>query len=167
MNDAVERGLDDVLGSLDYPMFIVTTAAADDGELTGCLVGFTTQSSIHPPRFLACISVANHTAPVAERADFLAVHLIPRDRLAMAVLFGHETGDMVDKFTACTWEPGPGGVPMLDDCPVRFVGRILDRVALGDHIGYELEPVLAEGGGEPGDYIRFQDVEDLDPGHPA
>ncbi len=35
---------------IDYPMFIVTAAAG--GRRAGCLVGFTTQCSIHPPRFL-------------------------------------------------------------------------------------------------------------------
>src|SRR5688500_11613792 len=40
---------------LDYPLYIVTTTANDDGERSGCLIGFATQCSIHPPRFLACI----------------------------------------------------------------------------------------------------------------
>jgi flavin reductase (DIM6/NTAB) family NADH-FMN oxidoreductase RutF len=44
----------DLLGELDYPMFIVTVAAG--GERNGCLIGFATQSSIDPPRFLAVIS---------------------------------------------------------------------------------------------------------------
>jgi len=32
----------------DYPMYIVTAVAADSGERSGCLVGFTTQCSINP-----------------------------------------------------------------------------------------------------------------------
>ena len=75
------------------------------------------------------------------------MHVIPRDCDEMARLFGHETGDDVDKFAVCAWTRGPGGVPLLDACPVRFVGRVLDRRDLGDHTGYVLEPVLAEGRG--------------------
>jgi flavin reductase (DIM6/NTAB) family NADH-FMN oxidoreductase RutF len=164
----VEAAFDALLASLDFPMFIVTTAAVDDGERSGCLLGFATQSSIDPRRFLACISVENHTARVAARADHLAVHVVPRDRIELAVLFGHETGDHVDKFTECDWTPGAGGVPLLDACPARMVGRVLDRHPLGDHTGYLLEPIVAElRAPAPGDYVRFQDVKDLDPGHPA
>jgi flavin reductase (DIM6/NTAB) family NADH-FMN oxidoreductase RutF len=39
---------------LDYTM-VVVTAQADAGP-AGCLVGFSTQSSIDPPRFLVCLS---------------------------------------------------------------------------------------------------------------
>ena len=44
---------DELMGELDYPMFIVT--AAREGERAGCLVGFATQTSIHPSRFLVCL----------------------------------------------------------------------------------------------------------------
>jgi flavin reductase (DIM6/NTAB) family NADH-FMN oxidoreductase RutF len=159
---------DEVLSSLDYPMFIVTTVAVDDGERSGCLVGFATQCSIHPPRFLAGVSSLNHTARVAARADLLAVHLVPRRSRSVAELFGEETGDEIDKFGACTWTAGPGGVPLLDGCPVRFVGRIVDTVELGDHRGYVLDPLMAEGEvSSSDDYLRFQDLKDMPPGHPA
>jgi flavin reductase (DIM6/NTAB) family NADH-FMN oxidoreductase RutF len=38
-----------IVGSLEYPMFIVTARAGD--ERLGCLVGFATQTSIDLPRF--------------------------------------------------------------------------------------------------------------------
>jgi hypothetical protein len=50
---------DEFIKGLDYPMFVVTTVAA--GQRAGCLVGFTTQASIDPPRLLVCLSVENHT----------------------------------------------------------------------------------------------------------
>ena len=53
--DAFER----VVGRLDYPIYIATTSAR--GEPNGCLVGFATQCSIRPPRFLVCISDKNRT----------------------------------------------------------------------------------------------------------
>jgi flavin reductase (DIM6/NTAB) family NADH-FMN oxidoreductase RutF len=39
---------------LDYPMYVVTTRV--DDESAGCLVGFTSQVSIGPPRFLVGLS---------------------------------------------------------------------------------------------------------------
>ena len=68
--DAFEQ----IVGHLDYPMFVVTTVAGE--QLGGCLVGFATQASIRPRRFLVGISDKNHTYRVAADADRLAVHVL-------------------------------------------------------------------------------------------
>lgn len=149
---------------LDYPMYVVTVM--EGGERSGCLVGFGSQVSIEPPRFLVCISVANHTHPVAQRAGLLAVHLLGPEQHALAELFGTETGDDIDKFQRCSWQAGPGGVPILDDCPRVLIGRPHQQLDLGDHTGFVLDPVsVTTRDGEPG--LTFHDVEHLDPGHPA
>jgi flavin reductase (DIM6/NTAB) family NADH-FMN oxidoreductase RutF len=156
---------------LDYPMFVVTTT--DGTERSGCLVGFTTQTSIDPPRFLACLSDKNHTFRVATGATLLAVHALADDQRELAELFGAETGDEVDKFAQCAWTAGPGGVPILDECPRHLVGRVLARWPLGDHVGFLLEPVEAEASpdersvGDPSAALTLDDVTDLEPGHEA
>ncbi|HVF74265.1 MAG TPA: flavin reductase family protein [Acidimicrobiales bacterium] len=150
--------------TLDYPMYIVTTSAQD--ERAGCLVGFTTQCSIDPPRFLVCLSKANRTERVARHAEVLVVHLVDAERRDLAELFGGETGDEVDKFAGVRWEPGPAGAPVLDDCARWFAGRILDRFDLGDHVGYLLEPV--DGAAEAaGPFFTFQSARTIEAGHPA
>jgi flavin reductase (DIM6/NTAB) family NADH-FMN oxidoreductase RutF len=149
---------------LDTPMFIVT--AAHRGERAGCLVGFASQVSIHPGRFLACISVKNHTHRVAARAATLAVHVVPDSQRSLAELFGGETGDEIDKFERCAWRPAPDGTPLLDACSDRFVGRVVDRLDLGDHIGYLLEPLLAEYAGEYSQ-LSMRWARDIEPGHEA
>jgi flavin reductase (DIM6/NTAB) family NADH-FMN oxidoreductase RutF len=150
----------------DYPLAVVTAAAGDPAERSGCLVGFLTQCSIDPVRFLVCLSRTNHTFRVAARADVLAVHALAAHQRPLAELFGAQTGDEVDKFSRCRWRPGPHGVPLLADCPRFFVGGIRDRIELGDHTGYLLEPIRAAGEpGPPG--LMFSQVKDLDPGHPA
>ena len=65
----------ELVSELDYPMFIVT--CADARERAGCLVGFATQCSIDPPRFLICLSDKNRTYRVARGTDVLVVHLVP------------------------------------------------------------------------------------------
>ena len=65
----------ELVSELDYPMFIVTVATS--GERAGCLVGFATQCSIDPPRFLVCLSVKNRTYRVAKNANAMVVHLVP------------------------------------------------------------------------------------------
>jgi flavin reductase (DIM6/NTAB) family NADH-FMN oxidoreductase RutF len=127
-------------------------------------VGFATQASIDPPRLLVCLSIQNATFETAGRATHLGVHLIPRDRIDLAELFGGETGDDVDKFARCRWEEGREGEPLLLDCPMRLSGRILDRHPFGDHVGYLLERVAtwAHERFEPLDIRRASGI---DPGH--
>jgi len=152
------------IGEIDYPMYVVTAAAR--GERAGCLVGFSTQCSIDPLRFLVCLSDKNRTYRVARDAEILGVHLIPADAQPLARLFGSETGDEVDKFAQCDWHEGPGDVPILDDCPNWFAGRVLERVTVGDHMAYLLEPVDS-GAGESGSQFDFHRAKRLEPGHEA
>lgn len=149
---------------LDYPLFVVT--AADRDEADGCLAGFATQTSIDPPRFLVCLSRANRTFRVAAGAAFLAVHVLGADEYGLAERFGGQTGDEVDKLAGLAWHAGPGGVPLLEDLPQRLVGRILERLPLGDHVGHLLEPVAAQGG-EDDPPLMLHDADDIEAGHPA
>ena len=159
-------GFDRVAGAVDYPMYVVTVAAGD--ERAGCLVGFATQCSIAPARFLVCLSKANHTYRVAQRAAVLAVHLLAADDGATAELFGSETGDEVDKFALCSWSSGVDGVPVLDGAVAWFAGRVADRADLGDHVGYVLEPLSGEGAARgDGPFYSFRQGRRLEPGHPA
>jgi flavin reductase (DIM6/NTAB) family NADH-FMN oxidoreductase RutF len=153
---------DAIAARLEYPIYIVTTVAAD--ERAGCLIGFATQCSIHPPRFLACLSVKNRTFRAARHAEHLAVHFVPSHATALAELFGGETGDEVDKFERVSWHEGPQGLPILDECENWFAGRVLERLDLGDHGGFLLEPVAAEHGSE-GRSFTFHRARRIDPGH--
>jgi flavin reductase (DIM6/NTAB) family NADH-FMN oxidoreductase RutF len=145
-------------------MYVVTVAGG--GERDGCLVGFTTQCGIDPVRFLVCLSTANRTYRIARSARLLAVHLLGAGQHELAALFGEQTADETDKLGRCAWQPGPDGVPLLDACPHRLVGEILDRLDLGDHHGFLLRPVEARAGlAEPP--LMFAAVRDLQAGHPA
>jgi flavin reductase (DIM6/NTAB) family NADH-FMN oxidoreductase RutF len=155
---------DAFVDGLDYPMFVVTTAHGD--ERAGCLVGFTTQASIDPPRMLVCLSVANHTYQVARQAELLAVHVLDEREHDLAELFGGRTGDEVDKFAHCRWTQGPGGVPLLTDCPRLLVGRIVERQPFGDHVGLLIDPLQVESY-DGGPALGYEQVEDVDPGHAA
>lgn len=156
--------LNQLVDGLDYPMFIVTTT--DGRDRAGCLVGFVTQASINPARLLVCVSVNNHTSRVAARASMLAVHALAATQRDLAELFGSTTGDEVDKFAKCSWKPGPHGLPVLTDCPRWLVGRVLERIPLGDHVGHLLEPVESRGQTEFS-ALTYQQLRQLVPGHPA
>jgi flavin reductase (DIM6/NTAB) family NADH-FMN oxidoreductase RutF len=159
-----QRAFNALVTNLEYPMYVVT--AASGGERDGCLVGFATQCSIHPPRFLVCLSVKNRTYRIAQTAPVLGVHLVGEGQHDLAELFGGETADAVDKLARWPWRQGPEGVPVLDDVDNLFVGRVLARFDLGDHVGHLLEPIAARHEGDT-DALGSQEVSDIDAGHPA
>ncbi|MHB1469499.1 MAG: flavin reductase family protein [Solirubrobacteraceae bacterium] len=160
----VEKTFDALADALDYTMLIVTTAAGD--ERAGCLVGFATQCSIEPRRFLVCLSRLNRTFEIAERRDALAVHFPAADVAHLAELFGGQTGDEVDKFADCAWHEGPEGMPILDDCGQWLVGRVSERVGLGDHVGFVLDPLAVCFEAGEGQF-SFRRAKRIVPGHPA
>jgi len=154
---------DALMADLDVPMVVVT--ANDGEERAGCLVGFHAQCSIEPRRYVTWLSKANHTYRVGLHADHLAVHFLGAGDLDLAELFGTLSGDDVDKFARCAWEPGPSGVPLLTRCPNRLVSRRLTVLDEGsDHVCVVGEPVEihADGALEP---LRLSAVDHLVPGH--
>jgi flavin reductase (DIM6/NTAB) family NADH-FMN oxidoreductase RutF len=160
-----DESFDRLVGMLENTMFVVTTQA--DDHPSGCLVGFATQTSLRPQRFLVGISKRNHTYTVARRSHHLAVHLLSRRHIGLAYLFGGQTGDRINKFDHCSWHNGPEGMPILDDAVAWFVGKTLSRIDLGDHVGYLLEPVAGSASECTEELISFSDVADLEPGHEA
>jgi flavin reductase (DIM6/NTAB) family NADH-FMN oxidoreductase RutF len=162
---ALTDAFEELVGLLDYPMFVVTAHA--DGVAAGCLVGFASQTSINPPRFLIGLSKKNHTFRVAADATHLAVHVFDTEHIDVVELFGSKTGDQINKFDRCPWHFGPAQTPILDDAAAWFAGKILDRFSLGDHVGHLLEPI---GGNPPHElehWVSFSDVRHLEPGHEA
>jgi flavin reductase (DIM6/NTAB) family NADH-FMN oxidoreductase RutF len=161
--DATRRAFGRLLQRLDWPMFILT--ADRGGTPYGCLVGFACQVSIDPPRMLLCVSKKNATHRAATTAGHVAVHLVPPADMALAELFGGETGDHVSKFEHTAWARGPHGEPLLDACADRMAARVLERFDTGDHTGLLLEPVLVEIG-RPVESLGSQRAGEIDPGHP-
>ena len=159
-----DEAFQQIAADLDYPMTIVTTADGD--ERAGCLVGFVAQCSIDPPLLMVWLSKKNRTARVAKGATTLLVHFAGEDQVGLATLFGTTTGDEVDKFSRCRWEPGPDGLPRLTGCTRWLAGHIVERVGTGDHVGHLLE-IFDGGTGDWAGQLGFQQVKDLEAGHPA
>ncbi len=152
-----------IASSLDAPLIIVT--AAEGQQRAGCLVGFHCQSSIEPPRYCVWLSKANYTYRVALHSTHLAVHFLTSADVALAEWFGTQTGDSVDKFAGARAVTGPGGVPVLEDCPHWLVGRRIMTVdSGGDHVCMMTEPVAVHTSGsfQP---LRLSQATHLQPGH--
>jgi flavin reductase (DIM6/NTAB) family NADH-FMN oxidoreductase RutF len=156
----LDETFDDLMTMLDYPAFVVTTHAA--GQPAGCLVGYATQTSVAPPRFVVGVAKGSHTLEVASRSQHLAVHVLSRRHRALAELFGGQTGHQINKFDRCSWRAGPQGMPILDDAIAWFVGRTVDRFDVGDHVAYLLEPVATWAPESSDDPLYLSDVDDID-----
>jgi flavin reductase (DIM6/NTAB) family NADH-FMN oxidoreductase RutF len=154
-----------LIASLDPAMAVVTTVS--DRERAGCLIGFHAQSSIEPERYVVWLSKANHTFRVGLHARYFGIHFLAEDDMDLARRFGTQSGDDVDKFADCNWQPGPDGLPVLADCPNRFTAK---RVALldegGDHVCLVVEPVEIAPA-TPFRPLRLSRASELTPGHEA
>lgn len=158
-------GLARIVDAIDFPMVVVTAHDEARGR-SGCLVGFHTQCSIAPPRWLVCVSKKNHTHEVAASARTLAVHFLRIDQRRLAEIFGDETCDETDKFAQCAWRARPDGTPLLDTCDY-LVGRVAGSFDCGDHTAYVLDVVEAGDDHQEAPQLGFQSVRGIEPGHPA
>ena len=156
--------LEEITDRSRHPM-VVATVMSVDGEAAGCLVGFHTRCSIDPPRYMVCLSSENRTFEVASEAPAMAVHHLDAEDGAIARRFGEDTGDEVDKFAGIGWSTGPHGVPVLDGVASWWVGRIVERIHLGDHTGFVLEPVAGRVGPDRAPFTSDR-AADFEPGHP-
>jgi flavin reductase (DIM6/NTAB) family NADH-FMN oxidoreductase RutF len=99
-------------------------------------------------------------------ADAFAEIMRSRDA-DLIIVTTAEAGERADKFAGLAVRPGPGGVPVLADCPSWLAVR---RTALldegGDHVCVVTEPLTAHSGG-PFRPLRLSDVGHLVPGHGA
>jgi flavin reductase (DIM6/NTAB) family NADH-FMN oxidoreductase RutF len=158
---------DCIVEGLEYPMFVVSAAA--DGEADACLVGFTTQCSIEPPRFAVFLSKANRTYELAERATILVVHRVAATQRDMAEHFGGiSEHDEPGKLGRWAWRPGPGGAPVIGECD-WFAGTVVGRYDAGDHVGFVLAPVIGEDAGacRGASQLGSREATDIEAGRPA
>jgi flavin reductase (DIM6/NTAB) family NADH-FMN oxidoreductase RutF len=161
-----EEAFHELVAGVDYPMFIVTTAAGQ--ERSGCLVGFATQGSIDPPRLIVMLSKANHTYRVAAGARELVVHFLHAGNRGLAALFGEESGDEFDKFDRCAWTLVEGvGPPVVTGTRGFVAGPILDRMDAGDHVAHLIGVAGARVEADLPGQLGFQAIREMRPGHPA
>jgi flavin reductase (DIM6/NTAB) family NADH-FMN oxidoreductase RutF len=96
------------------------------------------------------------------------VHFLSQGQVDLARHFGELTGDETEKFVGIRWRKGPDGhTPRLTDCKTYLWGRVERRLPLdGDHAAFVLEPVSTRIAPdfEP---MRYHQVRDFHPGHPA
>ena len=156
---------DRITGAVDPPMVVVTARVGE--AMDGCLVGFSTQCSIDPQRYLVCLSKTNATYEIADNASTLIVHLLPDNAIGMwlARIFGEITAHAADKLSMCAWGPGLDGAPVIASCD-WFVGPITSKIDLGDHVGFVLDIATGNANRVTDAYLGYASVRDLEAGNP-
>ncbi len=153
------------MAMLDGPVFVVTTQA--DGQPSGCLISFATQTSVRPPSFMVAIPRSSGACDAVRQSEHLAVHVLAQHQVVLAELFENDADDQAEKFGRCSWRVGPRGMPILDEAIAWFVGRTAYWIEIGDHVGYIVEPVAGWAPESYEDVLYLSDLDDLEPGHEA
>lgn len=129
------------------PAALVVTAGTGEPR-AGCLVTFHCQASIDPLRYMVALSPNNHTTAVASDSRHVAVHWLAAGQRSIAELFGGRCSIQDHTFRRVGWRPWDDGTPLLEEAAGWFVGAIVDRWPMGDHVGFLLDVVDGSPEGE-------------------
>lgn len=123
------------LGSFATGVTVVTARDPGTEGIDAHDVGLTVNSfssvSLEPPLVQWCIARRAATFPAFERASHYAVHVLDAEQRAMSQRFATHG---IDRFEGLDIQRGPGDLPLLAGCVTRFVCRIVERYAGGDHV---------------------------------
>jgi flavin reductase (DIM6/NTAB) family NADH-FMN oxidoreductase RutF len=108
--------------------------------------GFTATSftsvSLDPPLVSFCLAHTASAWPAVSVAETVAVHVLGQGQEQVARTFATSG---IDRFAAHgAWQPGPGGVPLLDGVLARLVCRVVQHVQAGDHSIVLASPEVGE-----------------------
>ncbi len=123
------RAFRDALGSFVTGVTIITTSDA-----AGRPAGFTANSfnsvSLDPPMVLFSLARDSISLEAFRQARWWAVHVLTADQQALSSRFARRDAN---KFAGIATTPGPGGIPLLEDCAARFICRAAFEYEGGDH----------------------------------
>jgi flavin reductase (DIM6/NTAB) family NADH-FMN oxidoreductase RutF len=126
----------------------IVTTLGPDGEPVGMTVNAFTSVSLDPPLVLVCVARGAASLHAMEMAERYAVHILHHGQHEMSTGFARSATGGARKFAEVPWHPSDEGLPLLDDCLARIECTIVQRLLMGDHVGY-LGRVDAAAVGEP------------------
>ena len=120
------------LGAFPTGVCLVTTVGPD-GRRAGMTANSFSSVSLDPPMVLWSLARSASSAPVVRDAEYFAINVLAAED---ATLSSHFARPGADKFAA--WEerfqPGLGGVPLLQGAVASFECHSRHRYYGGDHI---------------------------------
>jgi flavin reductase (DIM6/NTAB) family NADH-FMN oxidoreductase RutF len=123
-----------LMAAFDPPLVVVT--AASRRSVAGCLVEFSTQCSVEPPRYCVYVAKAGPDYDVLRRAGHLMVHFLDRRQTDIAAAVEEAS------LSAVRWRTGPDGrTPQLTAVDAWLFGRVVGRHDAGDHVAIVVDPL--------------------------
>jgi 3-hydroxy-9,10-secoandrosta-1,3,5(10)-triene-9,17-dione monooxygenase reductase component len=122
------RSFRDALGRFATGVAFVT--AAPDGEPAGLIVNTLTSVSLEPPLVSFNPSRSSLTWSRMRRTGRFGVNVLGRQHEPFAI---RATPAGADRFAGLDWEPGRGGVPLLNDALSSLECEIVGEHPAGDH----------------------------------
>lgn len=120
-------------GMRHVPSVVTVVTMADKEGIQGVTIGSFVSLSLDPP--LVCFNVQRSIA-IHDRivgSSGFAVHVLREDQSALSDLFARSDMDPHDQFRSLAYELTGNGIPLLNDCLVRFLCTRVDVLPGGDH----------------------------------
>ncbi|MFC1785669.1 flavin reductase family protein [Candidatus Neomarinimicrobiota bacterium] len=120
-----------ILRKIPNGLFITTAKEGDNG--TGAVISFVTQISIEPSLIALSIRKNSNFYNVAEKSEYLAIHLPSKEQQSMVSAFFKIKGQSKNSINGYDYRWSDFDNPLLDDIPMILEVKIIEIIAKGDH----------------------------------
>jgi flavin reductase (DIM6/NTAB) family NADH-FMN oxidoreductase RutF len=118
------------LGCFPTGVAIATTQAAD-GQPVGLTVSSFNSVSLEPPLILWSLAEGSDSRDSFNAATHFAINILSAGQAELCTRFSAMVGNRFDGYG---WQPGTGGVPVLDGVLAVLECRVWARYPGGDHV---------------------------------
>ncbi len=120
-----------ILRKIPNGLFIITVK--EENNATGTVISFVTQISIDPPYIALAIRKGSSFYEVAEKSNYLAIHLPNKDQQSLVSSFFKTKDQAHDSINGYSFKWSELENPILDDIPMILEVTIIEIVDKGDH----------------------------------
>lgn len=125
----MEKTWQDVFDRFHYGIYLVTIAVPEG--YNGMIASWVTQCSHKPPLIALAIRKNRLSHKQILETKKFCVNVLPRESATMIQQF--KIADWTNKFTACSYNLSPNGLPVVNDC-IGFLDCQLEKtIDTGDH----------------------------------
>ncbi len=128
--DRFQKELRATLGCFPTGVAVVT-ALNGDGRPCGLTINSFSSVSLNPPLILWSLDLQSASLPVFQSAAQFTVNILAADQTDICQ---HFAGPGADRFNTATWQPGPTGLPHLDNVTAWLDCRTYKLLQGGDHL---------------------------------
>lgn len=158
----------EVMGRFATGISVITTIDVD-GLPAGITVSAMSSVSLEPPLVMVALARKRFITPIVAANGRFAVNVLGHDQQAISDCFAHApVSPGREEFCGAVWQPGPTGLPLLEDTLATMECTIVQTYSVGDHelfIG-EVDTLSVEGEADPLLYFRRQYLR-IDHGTPS